>query len=74
MLEAHDEKTVMSTAAKLKKYRLERNLKQVEVAEKANLNSNYYAKVERGEAVVSILTLEKICKALKVKSSDILPF
>lgn len=74
MLEAQDEKTVTAIAAKLRKYRLERNLKQVDVAEKADLNSNYYAKVERGEAVPSILTLKKICKALRVKSSDILPF
>ena len=74
MLEAHDEKTVTAIADKLKNSRLERNLKQVEVAERADLNSNYYAKVERGEAVPSILTLKKSCKALKVKSSDILPF
>ena len=61
-------------AKKLKLVRLEKDLTQLELAEKAGLNVNYYAKVERGEAKPSVVTLHKILKALGVKSSDILSF
>jgi transcriptional regulator with XRE-family HTH domain len=37
-------------------------------------NTNYYAKLERGEAVPSLKMLEKVVKALGIKSSDVLPF
>lgn len=74
MLNEQDEKTRQEIAAKLKKFRLKKNLKQVDVANKAGLNSNFYAKVERGEAIPSVITLKKILGALKVKSSEILSF
>lgn len=50
------------------------DLTQSEVAKIAGTNVNYYAKLERGEAVPSLKMLEKIIKALGVKSSDVLPF
>lgn len=56
----------------IRQVRLGKNLIQAEVAKKAGLNSNYYAKVERGEAKPSGVTITKICKALGIKSSDIL--
>lgn len=51
-----------------------KGLTQAEVAKRTGTNTNYYAKLERGEAVPSLKMLEKIIKALGVKSSDILPF
>lgn len=50
------------------------NLTQSEVAEKAGVNSNYYARIERGEVNPSMDMLEAILKVLKLKSSDVLPF
>lgn len=50
------------------------NLTQAEVAKRAGTTVNHYAKIERGEVVPSLRTLEKIVKALGVKSSDVLPF
>jgi transcriptional regulator with XRE-family HTH domain len=47
---------------------------QTDVAKKAGLNSNFYSKVERGEAIPSVITLKKILGALGVKSSEILSF
>lgn len=47
---------------------------QAEIAKRAGTTVNHYAKIERGEVVPSLKTLEKIIKALGVKSSDILPF
>lgn len=58
----------------LQQARYKRNLTQVDVAKRAVTTVNHYAKIERGEVVPSLKTLEKIVKALDVKSSDILPF
>ncbi len=72
MDDKQDKKAILEMAAKIKAARLKKGLMQTEVAKKAGLNSNFYAKVERGEAKPSGVTLTKIIKALGVKSSDIL--
>ncbi len=59
---------------KLKQARIKLGLKQVEVAQKANISPNYYARIERDEENPTLETIESIMKVLKVKSSDILPF
>jgi transcriptional regulator with XRE-family HTH domain len=59
---------------KLKEARLKLGLKQVDVAKKAEISYNYYARIERDEENPTLETIEKILKVLKVKSSDILPF
>ena len=59
---------------KLREAREKQHLTQVEVAERADISTNHYAQIERGEANASIETLENILKALNVKSSKILPF
>lgn len=69
-----DDKTRLDIAAKLKKFCLKKGLKQSDVAKKAGINSNYYAKVERGEAIPSVITLKKVLGALGIKSSEILSF
>lgn len=58
----------------LRKIREQKGFTQATVATAANINTNYYAKVERGEANASTEMLEKLAKVLKVKSSDIFPF
>ncbi len=59
---------------KIKKARQKADLTQAEVANKAMIHVNYFAQIERGEVNPSYEVLEAIAKALKVKSSDILPF
>jgi len=59
---------------KIKKARLKAEMTQADVAEKADIHVNYFARIERGEENPSIEIIEKIAKALKVKSSEILPF
>ncbi len=54
--------------------RQKKGLTQAEVAGHAGTTVNHYAKIERGEVVPSLKTLEKIVKALGVKSSDVLSF
>jgi transcriptional regulator with XRE-family HTH domain len=60
--------------AKMQAARQRKNLTQAEVAKHAGTNTNYYAKLERSEAVPSLKMLEKVVKALGIKSSDVLPF
>lgn len=58
---------------KLKKVREERGLTQEEVARRAEMKGNYYAKIERGGINATLETIYKLIKALKAKSNDILP-
>lgn len=59
---------------KIRKTRIVSGMTQKQVADKAGLHVNYIARIERGEENPTYETIEKIVKALKVKSSDILPF
>ena len=68
------DKTTKQIADKLKQVRVEKGFTQATLSEKAGINVNYYAKVERGEAAPTAPILEKLVKALGVKSSDIFPF
>ena len=58
----------------LKRLRKEKNITQVQLAQKAGISSNYYARIERDEENPSLEVLKEISKALKVKSSEILDF
>jgi len=51
----------------LKAARIKANLTQVEVAEKAGIHPNYYARVERGEVNPTADIIDSIAKALKIK-------
>ena len=66
--------TTKKVAKKLKSLRLDRDLTQADIAEKAEMSTNYYAKIERGEVRPSADIYERLAKALKVTSSDIFPF
>lgn len=66
--------TTRKVAKALRSIRLDKGLTQAQVAEKAKINSNYYAKVERGEMKPSVEVYERIARALKVTSSEIFPF
>jgi transcriptional regulator with XRE-family HTH domain len=64
----------IKTAKRLRAIRIDRNLTQAQVADKAKMSANYYAKIERGEVRPSIATYEKIAKALKITSAELFPF
>ncbi len=67
-------KTSRHIGKQLHDARQRRGLTQAEVAKRAGTNMNYYAKLERGEAIPSLKMLEKVVKALGMPSSDVLPF
>ena len=56
---------------KLKAARENAGLTQFELAEKAKINANYYAVVERGEKNISYEKLQRVLKVLNIKSLDI---
>lgn len=58
---------------KIKIARERAQLTQEEVAKKAGISSNYFAKIERGEINTTVEKLYKIIKALNVDASDIFP-
>jgi len=43
------------------------------VAKMSKISTTYYAGIERGEENPTFSVIENICKALKIKSSEILP-
>lgn len=59
---------------KLKQARKKQGLTQVQLAKKAEISTNYYARIERDEENPSIDVVRDIIKALKIKSTDILDF
>lgn len=67
-------KTRKEVGRRIKAARRKTDLTQVEVAKQAGIHVSYYSRIERGEENPSVEILENIAKALKVKSSDILPF
>lgn len=71
---AAPDSTTRKVAKRLKTLRLDRDLTQSDVAEKADMSTNYYAKIERGELRPSVDIYERLAKALKVTASDIFPF
>ena len=67
-----DNNTRRQIANNLKKARLKRGLTQSELADKSGISTNYYARVERAEVSPSLDIFERLIKALKVTSSEIL--
>lgn len=66
--------TPKNIGKKLKDARKKLGLKQSDVAEKAGISVNYYARIERNEENPTIETFERVLKALKLKSADVLSF
>lgn len=58
---------------KIKEIREQKGFTQEEVAKKAGISANYYAKIERGTINTTIKKAINIAKALGVEISDIFP-
>ncbi len=59
---------------KMQKVRKDSGISQENLAGKLSMHRTYIGMIERGERNPTIRTLYKIAKALKVSSSDLLPF
>jgi transcriptional regulator with XRE-family HTH domain len=69
-----DQKSQKSFGKNLRSIRENKSLSQEEVAKLSKISTTHYASIERGNENPTFSVIENICKALKVKSSDILPF
>lgn len=56
----------------IRKYRVARNLRQEDLAEKAELSPNYIGMVERGEKIPSLETFINILNALEISADMVL--
>jgi transcriptional regulator with XRE-family HTH domain len=59
--------TIQKIVEQLKKIRLDKGLTQAEVAQRAEINANTYAKIERGEQTPPIPMLVRIGDAMGVE-------
>ena len=69
-----DEKTQKAFDKNLRYILEDKNLSQEEVATLSKISTTHYAGIERGEENPTFSVIESICKALKIKSSEVLPF
>lgn len=56
----------------IRKFRMEKNLRQEDVAERTGLSANYIGMIERGEKLPALDTFINICNALHVSADQIL--
>ncbi len=67
------ERELKQLGNRIREVRKKRRLTQLEVADRADTSSTYFAQIERGEVNPSYSMLAAIAKALKVKLSDLIP-
>lgn len=67
-------KTQQEFGKNIRVIRKRKGLLQEEVAKDSKISVTYYAGIERGEENPTLAVLESLCKTLKIKSSEILPF
>lgn len=61
-----------SIGPNIRKYRLERGMKQEQLAELTNLSANYIGMVERADKIPSLTTFIRILNALDVSADMVL--
>lgn len=59
---------------RVRKVRDERKISQEELAARIGVHRNHVGRIERGETSPPLPLVEKIAKALKASSQDLLPF
>lgn len=68
------DKTLQIIGNNLYDARMKAGLTQLELSKKSGVSTNYISRIERADAHPTTATLEKLVKALKIKSSTLLPF
>lgn len=65
---------VQKIAQKIRGLRKIKKMSQVQLAEKARLHQTFIGKMERAEINPTIISLEKVAKALNISLSELLTF
>lgn len=72
LIEDNSIKNIETIGQNIRKYRLEKKLRQEGLAEKCSLSSNYIGLLERGEKTPSLETFIRILNALEVSADLVL--
>lgn len=67
-------KILILFGTKVRELRKERNLSQEELSFKADLHRTYIGMIERAEKNITLINIEKIANALKVRINDLMNF
>lgn len=69
-----DNHLLLAFGQTVKKIRLENNLSQEELGERADLDRTYVSGIERGKRNVSLVNIARLAKALDVSISALVAF
>lgn len=61
---------IMKIGKIIKKYRVDNNFTQSQLAEYSGINEKYYGRIERDESTPTVSMLHQICNALGIRMSD----
>jgi transcriptional regulator with XRE-family HTH domain len=67
-----ERKFLKKVGENIKKYRLQKDISQEELAYEAGLDRTYISGIERGERNISVITLKKITDVLKIETFKII--
>lgn len=67
------EKINIEISHNVKKYRLLHNLTQEQLSQNLDIDTQYYAQLERGERNFTIEKLQKICNYFHITMNDLFP-
>mgnify|MGYP001573446445 FL=1 len=73
-LEDHNNSVLRSLGFHLRQIRQQKQLRQKTVAKLCEMDSGSYSNIENGKRNITVLTLFKISKALKVSMAEIISF
>ncbi len=73
-MDANDKQILTILGKKLKQVRQEKGLSQATLSYDANIPKNQIGRIERGEIGTTIITLNKIAKALEIQVKDLIDF
>jgi transcriptional regulator with XRE-family HTH domain len=71
MMKKDISKTNKELGSQLKNARERAKLTQADIASAVGMHANWYARVERGEETPSLESLQKLMKALRIKTLNI---
>ena len=57
---------------KIRQLREERNITQLQLADKCDMEKNNIGRIENGKRSIKLFTLQRICKALDISMSEFL--
>ena len=66
------QKTVKKFGKKVREIRLSKKMSQGDVAKILSVSPTYISSIERGQRNPSLITMEKIAKALKIKIDELI--